>query len=54
MGRSLSQDASSRPTRRARSLGCTASFRAEAVQPKLRARRVGRELASCESDLPIR
>jgi hypothetical protein len=31
-----------------------ASARNEAVQPKLRARRVGRELASCESDLPIR
>lgn len=27
--------------------------RAELVQPKLRARRVGRELASCESDLPV-
>ena len=24
------------------------------MQPKLRARRVGRELASCESDLPVR
>ncbi|KAL4444357.1 hypothetical protein ABPG75_012094 [Micractinium tetrahymenae] len=27
--------------------------RNEVVQPKLRARRVGRELASCESDLPV-
>ncbi|EFN57878.1 hypothetical protein CHLNCDRAFT_141888 [Chlorella variabilis] len=27
--------------------------RAEWMQPKLRARRVGRELASCESDLPV-
>lgn len=28
--------------------------RGEVLQPKLRARRVGRELASCESDLPVR
>ena len=28
--------------------------RNESMQPKLRARRVGRELASCESDLPVR
>ncbi|KAL4420088.1 hypothetical protein ABPG77_000569 [Micractinium sp. CCAP 211/92] len=27
--------------------------RGEVLQPKLRARRVGRELASCESDLPV-
>ena len=27
--------------------------RAEVMAPKLRARRVGRELASCESDLPV-
>lgn len=30
------------------------SARNEVLQPKLRARRVGRELASCESDLPVR
>lgn len=29
------------------------SARNEVLQPKLRARRVGRELASCESDLPV-